>query len=105
MRDQEQWDRISRHYFDGLEDVELPFHARLARDMGWSNSFALNAIGEYRRFIYLCCISEALLTPSEEVDEVWHLHRLYAELLGRVLPEGAATVAAPRPNKRWLRGS
>jgi uncharacterized protein (TIGR04222 family) len=31
-------------------------------------------VEEYRRFCFLACISERPLTPSEAVDQVWHLH-------------------------------
>lgn len=96
MRDLELWDRISDYSFDE-EGVALPFSARLARDMCWSESFTAGAIQEYRCFAYLCCISETPLTPSEEVDEVWHLHLVYTRaywedfcpnVLGKTLHHG-----------------
>lgn len=46
-------------------------------EQGWTRDFALGAIEQYRRFCFLACISPTPVTPSEEVDAVWHLHLLY----------------------------
>jgi hypothetical protein len=43
----------------------------------WTTEFAERAILEYKRFIYLAAISAEELTPSIEIDQVWHLHLLY----------------------------
>lgn len=50
---------------------------RLALEQGWSISQARAAIEEYRRFCYLACVAGHAVTPSEEVDMVWHLHLLH----------------------------
>ena len=34
--------------------------------------------GEYGRFCFLAVVSPTPVTPSEEVDEVWHLHLTYS---------------------------
>jgi hypothetical protein len=71
----------------------LSFSARLARENGWSATHTGAVMGEYRRFLYLAAHSEAV-TPSEDVDQAWHLHLTYsrhywetlcASLLGRPL--------------------
>lgn len=69
------WERIARHRFE--TGVAFDFTRRLARDKGWSLAFARGAVDEYRRFAFLCVGAPAPRTPSEEVDEVWHLHLLY----------------------------
>ena len=38
---------------------------------------ALEAIEEYRRFCFLAVVAGHAVTPSEEVDAVWHLHLLH----------------------------
>lgn len=76
LSDQALWDRITNFSIDE-EGAVLPFSKRLARENKWSYAFTLNAIKEYKRFIYLTCISPTPLTPSEEVDKVWHLHLTY----------------------------
>lgn len=88
-------DRISGLDFDDL-DAEFPFSARLARDNGWSRAFARRAIEEYRRFVCLAMTAGHEVTPSDEVDQVWHLHLTYTrhywgpfrEALGRPLHHG-----------------
>ena len=74
--DPELLKRIMAHPLDD-PDASFPFSLRLARENGWTREFALAAIEEYRRFIYLICISSEELTPSDEVDQVWHQHLAY----------------------------
>lgn len=76
-QDDALWDRIKAHPLD-KPDAEMPFSARLARDNGWPHAFAQRVIGEYRRFIYLACIAHGEVTPSDEVDQAWHLHLAYS---------------------------
>ena len=68
----------------------LSFVARLARENGWSVGYAERVIGEYRRFILLAVASGHPVTPSEQVDQAWHLHLVYTrsywdELCGALL--------------------
>ena len=70
------WRRLSAHSFENPEDG-LDLTRRLAREQGWTLERARGAIDEYRRFCFLCCVAEEPLTPSQEVDEVWHLHLTY----------------------------
>lgn len=70
------WEKI--HHFE-LDDVNsaFTFSDRLARENGWDHHYALRCIEEYKRFIYLLMIASHPLTPSDQVDQVWHLHLLY----------------------------
>src|SRR5215470_1600629 len=70
------WQRIQDFPMDDPGDA-FPFSARLAHENGWSGATAAAAIEEYRKFIYLIGVSDSPLTPSEAVDQVWHLHLLY----------------------------
>ena len=88
--------RIAAHPLD-IAGSALPFTSRLARDNGWSPAFAIRAVKEYQRFAYLACVSKGPVTPSDEVDQVWHLHIQYTEdywevfcpeVLGRKLHHG-----------------
>ena len=66
----------------GASDVKLSFIGRLCRELGWTRAYAGRAFHEYKRFILLAVLAGHPVTPSEEVDHVWHLHLLYhAELL------------------------
>jgi hypothetical protein len=90
------WARLSHMTFDESGAV-LPFSARLARENGWSKAFALRVVEEYRRFLYLARRAGHPVTPSDEVDQAWHLHMLYSrhywdvlcgEILGKPLHHG-----------------
>ena len=69
------WGRIARHDFD--HDHVLSFSRRLAREQGWRAGFARGAVEEYRRFCFLAVTAGTPMTPSLEVDAVWHLHLTY----------------------------
>jgi hypothetical protein len=71
------WQKLLDLEFDG-PDAALPFSARLSRDNDWPLRFAERAIEEYRKFCFLAAYAEHPVTPSEEVDQVWHLHVLYS---------------------------
>ena len=57
--------------------ASLSFTSRLAREQAWTHAFAAQVIHEYQRFIALAMISGHPVTPSEEVDQAWHLHLVY----------------------------
>lgn len=59
------------------EGAALSFEARLARENGWSRGYARAVVHEYRRFLYLAATGEQAVTPSDEVDQAWHLHLAY----------------------------
>lgn len=56
---------------------ELTFARRVARENGWTPAYAERAIEEYRRFLFLAVVAEHPVTPSDQVDQVWHLHLTY----------------------------
>lgn len=58
-------------------NAAFTFTDRLARENGWTLDFSLRCVEEYKRFIFLICITDHPLTPSDQVDQVWHLHLLY----------------------------
>jgi hypothetical protein len=69
------WQRIAQHDFE--PDRTLNFTRRLARDRSWTAAYARGAVAEYRRFCFLTFSGSGVMTPSEEVDEVWHQHLTY----------------------------
>jgi len=71
------WQRLLVLDLDA-SDAVLPFSKRVARENGWSESFARGAIEEYRKFCFLAVHAGHPVTPSDEVDQVWHLHMLYS---------------------------
>lgn len=64
---------------DGPNAVALPFAARLARENGWSRVYAERVVNEYKRYIFLAVTAGRPMTPSEEVDQAWHLHLAYSK--------------------------
>lgn len=75
--DRALWGRIAAHDFEAA-GAALTFTARLARDHGWGLAETRAAIDEYRRFCFLAVRAGREVTPSEEVDEVWHQHLTYS---------------------------
>lgn len=76
MRHPALWQRLEHFRVDD-GDAPLSFIKRLARDNNWSQDFAEAAYREYLRFVYLMSVTDVPLTPSDEVDQVWHLHLAY----------------------------
>ena len=72
------YERIRTFAFDD-GPVVFPFAARLARDNGWSAGFTARVVTEYRRFVFLAAAARHPVSPSDQVDQVWHLHLLYTE--------------------------
>ena len=63
----------------GQLDSELTFAQRLARDNNWDMEFAEECILEYKKYLYLVVIQKKTMTPSDAVDQVWHLHLNYTK--------------------------
>lgn len=107
------WRRLCEFRFDDGA-AEFGFVARLARDNGWSPGLAERAVDEYRRFLFLAVEAGHPVTPSDEVDQVWHLHLCYTrsywqqlcgEVLGRPLHHGPTRGGAAEDAKYgdWYR--
>lgn len=64
-------------YRIGPEIAVLSFRDRLARENRWSSAYARRVIHEYYRFCYLAMTAGHEVTPSDQVDQAWHLHPTY----------------------------
>ncbi len=78
-------------------DVAFDFTDRLASENGWSRSFAEEVVAEYRKFVVMGAVSPVPVTPSDAVDQAWHLHLVYTrsywedlcrDVLGKPLHHG-----------------
>ncbi|UOG76489.1 hypothetical protein MTX78_07785 [Hymenobacter tibetensis] len=96
VRQPDLWNRIRRFELDD-PTAAFSFTDRLARENGWPLEYALRAVLEYKKFMFLLCLTEQSLTPSDQVDQVWHLHLLYTrsywldfceQVLGRPIHHG-----------------
>jgi hypothetical protein len=72
------WNKV-RSFEPDEPESPLTFTDRLSRENGWLLEFSLRAVEEYKKFMFLICLAPHALTPSDEVDQVWHLHLLYTE--------------------------
>lgn len=90
------WQRLAL-YSIGPDHAALSFAQRLARENGWSLPHAERVIEEYKRFCFLAMTAGHEVTPSDAVDQAWHLHLTYTrdywerfcpEILGKPLHHG-----------------
>ncbi len=88
------WLRLRNYHFDQLVPPHLADHVqvvfggpdafthafadKLARKLRWSVPFALRAIDEYKKFVYLGLVAEFPVTPPKVIDQVWHEHLLFS---------------------------
>jgi len=70
------WQKV-RGAFGGTDAFTKAFASKIARKHEWSNAFALKAISEYKKFVYLGVVSNFHVTPSKIIDVVWHEHLLF----------------------------
>ena len=101
--DQDLWARLERMEIDP-PDATTRFQHRLKQYNKWTDEFAARVTKEYRRFLYLAARAGHPVTPSDTVDQAWHLHLIYTrhywqELCGEILglqlhhdPSGGGTV-------------
>jgi hypothetical protein len=75
---QELWTRLNAYELDAV-DAQLPFSKRLARENDWTEHYAKRVMNEYKRFVFLALASNHPVTPSDEIDQVWHLHLIYTK--------------------------
>lgn len=103
------WQRIAAHVI-GPADAEQSFAQRLAKENGWSANDAERVLEEYRRFCFLAATAPHPVTPSEAVDQAWHLHLAYSrdywdifcpDVLGRELHHGPTTGGPAERDKHF----
>jgi uncharacterized protein (TIGR04222 family) len=72
----ELFERIQEFSLDQV-GAQLPFSRRLARENGWSIQYTQRVIEEYKRFAFIAVTAGHPVTPSMQVDKVWHMHLTY----------------------------
>lgn len=77
------WQRLAAHTF-GPADAALTFATRRARENRWTLAHSELVIREYKRFCYLAMTAGQEVTPSDAVDQAWHLHLAYSRDYWRV---------------------
>lgn len=76
--EQTLWHKIKNFNLDD-DQSSFTFSARLARENGWTAEYTARVIEEYKKFIFLCWLSPNGVTPSDAVDQAWHLHLTYTK--------------------------
>lgn len=96
MKNKMLWQQVAAFRLEEGQQA-LSFTQRLARENGWSLEFARRVVEEYKRFVYLAACAGHPVTPSDEVDQAWHLHLVYTrsywedlcrDVLGKPLHHG-----------------
>lgn len=95
---QATWAKLESLQFDNSSNnnsrAVFDFGARLALENGWTRAHAARVILEYKRFLLMAAHAGHSVTPSDAVDQAWHLHLVYTrsywqhlctEILGRPL--------------------
>jgi len=77
-KNHELWERLQTYELDQV-DAQLPFSKRLARENNWTVDYAKRVMNEYKRFVFLAMTLGYPVTPSDEIDQVWHLHLIYTK--------------------------
>ena len=69
------WAKLAALDLDGI--ATLSFSTPLARDNAWPLAFSRRVVLEYKKFVFLAATCGHPVTPSDEVDQAWHLHLVY----------------------------
>ena len=56
---------------------DFPFSRRLAQENGWTIEYTQRVVDEYKKFAFLAVAAGHPVAPSDQVDQVWHLHLVY----------------------------
>ncbi len=71
------YDRLQAFSLDAI-DVAFPFSQRLMQENAWSSAYTQRVIEEYKRFALLGVLAGHPVSPSDAIDQVWHLHLTYS---------------------------
>ena len=71
------WQRLA-DYKIGPPDAAFTFTQRLARENRWGEEYTARVVTEYKRFCWLACEAGHEVTPSDAVDQAWHLHLTFS---------------------------
>lgn len=70
------WEKMVE-MFGGTDASTKAFADKISRKHNFSKHFALKAVKEYKKFLYLAVISDFHVTPSKVIDIIWHEHILF----------------------------
>jgi uncharacterized protein (TIGR04222 family) len=103
------YQRIKHYQLDNV-DARYRISQRLAKENRWSQAYTKRVIAEYKKFVFLAMVAGHVVTPSDQVDQVWHTHMLYTRsywddfcqgLLARPLHHEPSKGGAAEDRKHW----
>ncbi|CAA0150099.1 conserved membrane hypothetical protein [Tenacibaculum maritimum] len=103
----ELWKKVKKFELEKVYE-EYGFLTRLSLENGWTIRFTEDAVLEYKKFMFLAAVSNEMVSPSDIVDTVWHLHLTFSksydmlcEILGKKIYHIPATTGK-RSEKKSL---
>jgi uncharacterized protein (TIGR04222 family) len=63
-----------QHFDFEHPDTQFSLSQRLAREQNWTPLYTQRVLNEYKKFAFLAVVANHPVTPSEQVDQAWHLH-------------------------------
>lgn len=107
MKNRVLWNKLSAFPLDDASSA-FKFSQRLSKENGWDTGYTERVLQEYRRFLYLSSVAGHMVTPSDAVDQAWHLHLCYTrsywedlcrDTLGKPLHHGPTKGGKPESAK------
>ncbi|NET73502.1 MAG: TIGR04222 domain-containing membrane protein, partial [Sphaerospermopsis sp. SIO1G2] len=74
----ELYQRIQEFSLD-KQNANLSFSKKLAQENNWTPEYTQRAIAEYKKFAFIAAVSQHPVSPSDTIDQVWHLHLTYTQ--------------------------
>ena len=78
LEHQQLLQRIEAFSLDEL-GAASPFTERLAQENHWDAAYARRVAVEYKRFAFLAVVAGHRVSPSDQVDQAWHLHLVFTD--------------------------
>lgn len=78
LQQAELYQRLQEFSLDE-KNVSFSFSQRLARENNWTFEYTQRVIDEYKKFAVIAVFAGHPVTPSDQVDQVWHLHLTYTQ--------------------------
>lgn len=95
---QNLWLKIA-HFPLNDPNAAYPFSQKLAHTQRWSEDKTMQVIAEYKKFMFLCMTAPNGASPSETVDECWHLHLTFTANYAAFCQETAGKFIHHTPSK------
>jgi hypothetical protein len=74
----ELYQRVQEFSLDE-KNVSFSFSQRLAKENNWTSEYTHRVIDEYKKFAVIAVLAGHPVTPSDQIDQAWHLHLTYTQ--------------------------